>query len=180
MMNSSPEYEVVASPLDTLNAQTDYQIIEQNKANELYANYLEIEKDSSNIICLSCVDLLLNCTYFIIYFYQFIINLFFFCIGYNGANNKNMYKIKCYMIYQSAQFGIKFMGLLFLISLKANTTKRIQFKINNPSNPISGNIDALINITILNLLFHINFLCYLRKYYNLLPLLKKEPNYIIL
>tara|TARA_B000000609_G_C24084969_1_gene299630 strand:- start:90 stop:629 length:540 start_codon:yes stop_codon:yes gene_type:complete len=179
-MNSSPEYEVVNCPVEVVPITKENQYNEQTKANELYAKYLEIERDSGNIICLTCVDIILNFSYFIIYFYQILISFFFFCIGYNGADTRNMSKIKCYMIYQSAQFGIKFMGLLFLITLKANTIKRIEFRINNPNNPISGKIDTLISLTILNLFFHINFLCYLRKYYNLLPLLKKEPNYIIL
>ena len=84
------------------------------------------------------------------------------------------------MIYQSSQIGIKTMGLLFLLSLKTNTKKRILFRIENPKNGITGNIDLIIILTLLTLLFNINFLCLLRKYYNLLPLLKREPNFIAL
>ena len=84
------------------------------------------------------------------------------------------------MIYQSSQIGIKTMGLLFLLSLKVNTKKRIQFRIEYPNNSISGNIDIIIIFTIITVLFNINFLCFLRKYYNLLPLLKLDPNYIVL
>ncbi len=147
---------------------------------ELYEKILEIEKDSGHVIFLCALDLFLNIIYFIIYYYQFFICIIFFCIGYSGASKRNPSKIKCYMIYQSSQIGIKTMGLLFLLSLKTNTKKRILFRIENPKNGITGNIDLIIILTLLTLLFNINFLCLLRKYYNLLPLLKREPNFIAL
>ncbi len=190
--SNNRKYEVVARPIqpeqlsqqipetDNVTESTQCMIRPKYSEVELYGKLLEIESDSGNIICLCTIDLFLNIMYFILYYYQFIICIAFFCIGYSGASNRNPSRIKYYMIYQSSQIGIKIMGLLFLLSLKINTKKRIQFRVTYPHNSINGNIDTIIIFTVLTVLFNINFLCFLRKYYNLLPLLKLEPNYVVL
>jgi len=201
MMNESNEsndcrYEVVAKPIEEKENTQPEEVIEivadpivestgrlipsQISPVEIYSKILEIEKDTHSIKYLCIIDFFLNIMYFILYYYQFIIYIIFFCIGYGGASNRNPSRIKFYMIYQSSQIGIKTMGLLFLLSLKVNTKKRIQFRIEYPNNNINGNIDLLIIFTLITVLFNINFLCFLRKYYNLLPLLKLDPNYIVL
>lgn len=177
--NTQPEevIEIIAEPIAE---STGHLIPSQINAVETYSKILEIEKDTHSIKYLCIIDFFLNIMYFILYYYQFIIYAIFLFIGYGGASKRNPSRIKCYMIYQSSQIGIKTMGLLFLLSLKVNTKKRIQLRIEYPNNNISGNIDLIIFFTIITVLFNINFLCFLRKYYNLLPLLKQDPNYIVL
>lgn len=175
-------YEVVAQPLSQNNECVNIEI-KNNRAHrelELYEKILEIEKDSNHIICLCLLDFFLNMLYLSLYYYHIFINLICFIIGYRGASKRHSGNIKCYMIYQSVQVGTKVLFFFFLIDLKTNTRDRIEYRIHNPHNLILGNIDSIIVYTIFNIYFSIYFSCYLRKYYNLLPYLKINPNYVII
>ena len=177
---AEPMYEVIHPPISEHKSNIQDDFIVYNEGFKLYEKILQIENDSNQIICLCFLDFLLNTIYLWFYVYPIPFLFLFLFIGYRGASKRNACNIKWYMIYQSVQVGTKTMFFVFLLQLNMNPQKRIRYRIEHPNSNLNNNINTICIYTIFNLFFNISFSCYLRKYYNLLPYLKIDPNYIII